>query len=607
MNLTTVAETASPLVFTRGAGVAEETLTRAASFEPSTWKPEAGMIEVVFSTGADVMRSDFEGQYLERLSMDPAAVDLTQLRGASVLDNHDRFGGVAAVLGVVEDASVDGKRGVARVRLSQRAELAGFRQDVADGIIRSVSAGYKVSEWKVTKEANGRVKTAVRWTPVEISFVPLGADAGAKTRSGANNNMNEEQLQLQNQIRGIATAVNVPEAFADGLVARNVSIDDARKELIREAARVMPVLDGRAPVTITRDYGDDLVARMADGLRARISSAHKPTVGREFAVSSISDLARHYLVSRGQPAFGSGPEILQRAMMTASDFPNILAEVLGKELLQLRGDITPLTQLFRRATMADFRAKHIMEISDGAQLDKVNESGEIKFGKLTDKELSSYKLDSYGKGYSISFKSLVNDDLGALADLNSKITLGARQWLANFLFAVLQANSYGGPKMPDAQNLFHASHGNLATSSGAPSDSAIAAGKLAMRTQKDINGSPLNIVPKFIVIPAALETTVESLMALLYPQGPDQAVVSARNLTPIVEPRLDFDGKTALWYLFADPALAPVLEYAELSGYEGPRVEVQQGFRTIGTELRVVWHLGAGAVDTRGAWKNVGA
>ena len=399
----------------------------------------------------------------------------------------------------------------------------------------------------------------------------------------------------------------MPEAFADGLVARNVSIEDARKELIREAARVMPVLDGRAPVTITRDYGDDLVARMADGLRARINPAHKPAAGREFAVSSISDLARHYLVSRGQPAFGSGPEILQRAMMTASDFPNILAEVFGKELLQLRGDITPLTQLFRRSTMADFRAKHIMEISDGAQLDKVNESGEIKFGKLTDKELSSYKLDSYGKGYSISFKSLVNDDLGALSDLNSKITLGARQWFASFLYAVLQANSFGGPKMSDAQNLFHASHGNLATSSGAPSDTAIAAGKLAMRTQKDINGSPLNITPKFIVIPAALETTVESLMALLYPQGPDQAVVSARNLTPIVEPRLDFDGKTAGWYLFGDPALAPVLEYAELSGYEGPRVEVQQGFYTIGTELRVIWHLGASAIDWRGCYRNVGA
>ena len=46
---------------------------------------------------------------------------------------------------------------------------------------------------------------------------------------------------------------------------------------------------------------------------------------------------------------------------------------------------------------------------------------------------------------------------------------------------------------------------------------------------------------------------------------------------------------------------------SELSGYEGPQVEVRQGFDTLGLEVRVVWHVGAGAIDSRGAWKNAGA
>jgi hypothetical protein len=50
-----------------------------------------------------------------------------------------------------------------------------------------------------------------------------------------------------------------------------------------------------------------------------------------------------------------------------------------------------------------------------------------------------------------------------------------------------------------------------------------------------------------------------------------------------------------------------VFEFAELSGYAGPQVETRQGFETVGTEVRVVWHVGAGAVDSRGAWKNPGA
>ena len=45
----------------------EEILTRAAPFEPSTFDAEKRTVQVVFSTGADVVRSDFEGPYIERL------------------------------------------------------------------------------------------------------------------------------------------------------------------------------------------------------------------------------------------------------------------------------------------------------------------------------------------------------------------------------------------------------------------------------------------------------------------------------------------------------------------------------------------------------------
>ena len=55
------------------------------------------------------MRADYEGAYIERLSMDPAAVDLSKLIGGPVLDNHDRFSGVRSILGVVE-AAIGGRQ-----------------------------------------------------------------------------------------------------------------------------------------------------------------------------------------------------------------------------------------------------------------------------------------------------------------------------------------------------------------------------------------------------------------------------------------------------------------------------------------------------------------
>ncbi|MFN7918915.1 MAG: hypothetical protein U0Q16_02390 [Bryobacteraceae bacterium] len=109
------------------------------------------------------------------------------------------------------------------------------------------------------------------------------------------------------------------------------------------------------------------------------------------------------------------------------------------------------------------------------------------------------------------------------------------------------------------------------------------------------------------MFPAELEAGIDKLMATLYPQQPSDAVVSTRNLTPVVDARFDAKGQTTAWYLFADPAEAPVFEYAELEGFAGPQVETRQGFEHLGVDVRVVWHVGAGAVDSRGAFKNPGA
>jgi len=573
-------------------------LTRSAGFEPSTFNADKRTVDVVFASTTEVPRSDFEGPFVERLSLELGAVDLSEIIGGPVLDNHDRFTSVRSILGVVQDAAVDGKRGLATIRFSERPEVEGVVRDVQSGIIRRVSCGYSVAEWKTSGRADGiRIKTATKWTPKEISFTALGADPNARVRSEP---MNEE---LQQQIRSIAQAVGVTGAFVDDLIQRDVPLVEARAAMIAEAARNIPTIDGRAPASVTRDGGDNLITRLADGLYSRINSAHKPTEGREFAYYRVSDIARRCLEFRGLSTLGAPAEILTRALHTASDFSAVLAEVFNKSLLTLRASPSAITQVFRRATMADFRNRHIMEISDGPTLEKVNETGEVRFGTVTDRELASYRIDSYARGFGISFKALVNDDAGALADISAKMTRGARSWFASFLAGVIVSN----PTLADNKGVFHTDHGNLAGSGAAPSDTTIAAAKLAMRLQTDASGNPIDAPARYIVIPAALEIAVDKLLAQLYPQVSSDVENAARGLTPVVVPQFDHGDEDAAWYLCADPAVAPVFEFAELQGYEGPRVETRQGFDTLGTEVRVVWHVGAGAVDSRGAYRNPGA
>ena len=156
-------------------------LTRRADLAPASADRDNRTVEVIWSTGAPVRRRDMAGQYIERLSLAPEAVDLSRLQGASVLDAH-RQSAVRDVLGSVQSANVDGQRGTALIRFSARPEVEPLWQDVLSGILRHVSVGYSVEEWAETAENGARVLTAVRWTPHEISLVPTPADPGAHIR-----------------------------------------------------------------------------------------------------------------------------------------------------------------------------------------------------------------------------------------------------------------------------------------------------------------------------------------------------------------------------------------------------------------------------------------
>jgi phage head maturation protease len=584
----------------------DELITRAATFEPETFDAERNTVRVIFSTGADVRRRDAAGEYIERLSLAPEAVDLSAFRGAPVLNNHDHYAGVEAILGVVEDATVDGSRGEAVVRFGSRPEVQGVVADVRAGVIRNVSVGYTVEAWREMRENGARLKIAERWTPRELSFVPLGADPGARVRNyqlGGNMQHTETNSDLLRQARNIAAALALPEKAAEEAVAQHQSLDAVRTALIKRAADEQPLIDARAPAIVTRDHADGLIERMADGLASRVVPGHKPEAGRQYAYYRLSDYARELLRERGLSTLGSPAELLARAMHTTSDFAVLLQEVFNKALFPLRTAPSPITQVFRRVTMADFRSRHILEVSDGPALERIYESGQVTFGTIDARELASYRLASYAKGFSISFQTLVNDDVGALNDISAKMARGARQWFTSFLVDTIIAN----PALADGIPVFHANHGNLAATGAAVSDAAIAAARLAIRTQTDLSGNPIGAAPRYILVPAAAETAVDKLLATLYPTNSTEAETAARGLTPLVEPRLDAKGQGTAWYVFCSPDEAPVFEYAELQGYEGPRVESRPGWTTLGTEFRVVWHLGAGAIDYRGAFKNPGA
>lgn len=106
------------------------------------------------------------------------------------------------------------------------------------------------------------------------------------------------------------------------------------------------------------------------------------------------------------------------------------------------------------------------------------------------------------------------------------------------------------------------------------------------------------------MVPAALETTAEKLLALVQATKSSDANPFAGKLTLIVEPRLDAKSATA-WYLVSDRVES--LMYAYLVGERGPLVEVREGFDVDGVEVKCRLDFGAGFTDFRGWYRNAGA
>lgn len=167
------------------------TQLRAAQIVPATFNADSRTVDVVWTTGAKVRRYDWwnERWYDEELIVSPEAIDLTRMNaGASVLDTHGQWR-LESVIGVVERAWIEGGEGRATVRLSDREDLAGIVRDIQSGVIRHISAGYTVQRYAIvppeSRDDGGSVPLyrAERWTPAEISFVPVPADAGSGTRS----------------------------------------------------------------------------------------------------------------------------------------------------------------------------------------------------------------------------------------------------------------------------------------------------------------------------------------------------------------------------------------------------------------------------------------
>jgi len=203
----------------------------------------------------------------------------------------------------------------------------------------------------------------------------------------------------------------------------------------------------------------------------------------------------------------------------------------------------------------------------------------------------------------VTRQAIVNDNLSAFERVIPGFGRAAADLERATVYGILNANA----AMADGVDLFHADHGNLVGTGAAISVTTLGAMRALMRKQTGINGQSINVEPRYLIVPAAIETVAQQYTSTAYmPEAGSNINPFAGSLQVIVDPVLDGTSATA-WYLAADPSQIDTIEYSYLEGNEGVYIETRNGFEVDGVEIKARLDFAAKAIDWRGLAKQPGA
>lgn len=464
-----------------------------------------------------------------------------------------------------------------------------------------------------------------------VSIAPLSSDAKLSLISELSKVQGLTATQVADKINSAASVVNAP-------AGATITVTESERDKFAVTAR---------DAILSQAWGSNLPQQIFLRDRDRFGNMQphgdyrewKPQAGsRSYHLGRMLGLARACAAMCGVPqsqidqmapadlahlALGltnGGILASDMARNVSGMYSNVLLDA-ANVMLRRAYDSAPATYQgwARQAeSFADFKAKNLVTLGDIPDPKAIPENAEFDEVSTTDTR-DSYKLTNWGQMFSISWETVVNDQLDAFSRIPQMMGDGMRRRQNRLVYSILMNN----PTMADTGALFNATaittaggHANLTTGAGAPSVATLNALTQKMMEQKGsdtTNGTILNLMPTYIIIPPALRGTVFELL------GSTSYAVSNGNsgirniwygaLTPVVEGELGLaaGGSDTAWYLAASTNQIDTIEYAFLSGYETPRLDREETFSRLGTRFRYYQPFAVKAVDYRGLQKHAGA
>jgi hypothetical protein len=483
-----------------------------------------------------------------------------------------------------------------------------------------------------TEVENVKPETQAPETPAPSTPAP-SPDVAAEQKRAADKARREERQRISD-LTAAARAANLSTEDLNAAIDDDATTVEAFQKrclgLISERNKPQTTPKGDTPVEVTRDQSDSLITRGVNKLlhqrfgKGANLTEQEVIEAQGMRTLTLHGLCRSLLHSIGDnQAVGYTPYELITATLnrrsanhTTSVLSNIVLDAMNKSL---RGGRTLNPGIWRQIAdtrpVTDFKTINNIALATSKHLGLVNENGEYPEDLMKDSK-ESYAPEQRGQILSISFKTLVNDDLGALMTASARQGDNAERTLDMLVLSLIMGT---GQTMADAVALFNAaSHFNYTASGTAMSVASLQVGENLIQTQKDENGNVLSLTPSTLICSSAKGATARQLL-----DSQNDPSLSGNITNPFrgryniaqsahTSAGFTFDGtayaaEPNAWYLITNPAQLAAIEVCAIDGRFDPELVTEEEFTTKGAKLRTTFEVGAHVIDWRGIYKNNGA
>lgn len=290
----------------------------------------------------------------------------------------------------------------------------------------------------------------------------------------------------------------------------------------------------------------------------------------EWAVVGLSESQQHSLYAMrdlaNPRAFADGASFVET--MTTAHFSDLFTDALSRMFYK---DYTyqgsQWADYVFKDTAPDFRSVKRFRMTEPEGLELRREKSSHR-DTYIQPSLKSYAVEEYSRTFDISWRVIINDDLGKIRETPQRMANAARRSVDTFV-----SNLYDNATSQAALVALGATYAGT----GRLTLANLAIGVNAMKTRLDGAGHPIDTGAIWLVIPPVLEVAAAQVLRdVIGFGGPNSNVIGSFIAGYKVDPYISYTSPNIPWYLIASPSLIPAITLVRLQGQNGPVVAMRR-------------------------------